>query len=127
MISKRDPVAINNVGQYLSLCSDELKSSQALLNKHINDISTYYKGVEFNIIALKFLKASERINTITANLQYYSQYFKTLSEHDKENLELATKKFQEILDEVEKFDDSLLLDYLNNKTIKIDGVKYESK
>ena len=128
MIKRRDPVSINSVGEYLLLCSDELKNAEILLNKHINDINTHYKGVDAKIIVSKFLDSSSKMETMIANLKYYGQYFKTLSNHDKENLELATKQFQDLLDETFNLNNPLSLnDDINIDAYEVEHVWYYTK
>ncbi len=94
MMKKRDTVAIQSVGEYLLTSIEELKTEKNNLNTHIEEILNNYKGVDADVITSKFFEASSKIDFMVLVIEYYGKYMNILSNHDKENIETASKDIQ---------------------------------
>lgn len=94
MMKKRDTVAIQSVGEYLLTSIEELKTEKNNLNTHIEEILNNYKGVDADVITSKFFEASSKIDFMVLVIEYYGKYMNMLSNHDKENIETASKDIQ---------------------------------
>ena len=99
MLQRRDPVAMESVGNYLIECLENLNQYKILLNKHIDDINHSYTGVDANIIITKFKEASKKMDIMISNIEYYSEYFKILASHDRENISISTKNIQTTIED----------------------------
>ena len=99
MLEIRDSVAIGSVGDYLRKSKDELRTVKIKLDKDIQEICNYYIGKDANIIATKFLDASNKLNPYIETIGYYGDYMNDLSNHDKENIRTSRGSLQTVIDD----------------------------
>ena len=99
MLEIRDSVAIGSVGDYLRKSKDELRTVKIKLDKDIQEICNYYIGKDANIIATKFLDASNKLNPYIETIGYYGDYINYISNHDKENIKTSRGSLQTVIDD----------------------------
>lgn len=90
-----DPVAINNVGEYLSIQVDALRTIQQKLLADIESISNVYEGIDATNIITKYKERAQYLELIITNYENQSKYMKTLAQSYSDNLMQTKKKFME--------------------------------
>ena len=99
MLEIRDTVAIGSVGDYLRKNKDELQTIKTKLDKDIQEICNYYIGKDANLIAGKFLEASNKLNQYMETTDYYGSYMNGLSNYDKENIKTSSGSLQSVVND----------------------------
>lgn len=90
----RDPIAIYSVGEYIKEQNELLQNKQKEIAMHVNDILVNYQGRDAEMIVSSFLKEIKKLDKVIANLEYFSEYMKSLSTYDTDNLNNTKKKLK---------------------------------
>ena len=92
----RNFMEIGGVGSYIKKSSDMLKTEKIKIQQYINEISKSYQGVDSAEIINGFLDTTNKIDTITQNLDYYGNYMTNLANYDRDNLESVVLKLNQV-------------------------------
>lgn len=102
MKRKVDPIMIGCVSRYMAEKAECLEQLKIDLKDDINRISNVYQGADSEKIQEVYLEKVGRIENIIQNLKYFSKYFTYISEDYGEILDKSKRKFDSILDEMER-------------------------
>jgi len=98
MRRKRVPSVIMEVGEELSDSVSQLKEYKLNLIKNVESIKEIYKGQDALIIISKFYNYINSMDIIIDNYDYWSKYFKMMSNYDSENINNTITHFQNVED-----------------------------
>ena len=122
MLKRRDPVAIGNVGNYMTKMGTDLRVAKDKLINDVNSISEYYKGVDAEAQITQFTETATKLDSIIKNLESYGKYMKNISSYDTDNLDSTKQSFStvpistatEVTVENDIASQTFSLDFINN-------------
>ncbi len=102
MLRRRDPVAIESVGNYLNNCGKDLASLKSRLNQLIDHIHDDYIGADADSIVTNFKAESNKIDTFLETNEYFQSYMGEVSAYDTETVDTFNKEMDDITDYFEQ-------------------------
>ena len=106
---------IGTVGTNIKKNSEILKQEKEKIQKYINEISSYYHGKDSDAIINNFIKATNKIDIITQNLDYYGNYMVNLAIYDRDNLEAAVSTFNQINSDISTTKENIVENVFDTK------------
>lgn len=115
----RDFEKIGNYGSYIQKSADDLRQEKIKIQKLIDQIPIYYKGIDADQITNNFLLKTEEIDILSENIQYLGSYMQQLAAYDKENLQETVSSLNQLSSDMNVYINDTT--NLQNSTINLEN------